>query len=922
LAGYVGDGFKMMKRLLSVALLALLALTAALAQGDEPFIPLAGGESADEPDTLAARWCLDAGRQALASGLPSVAEPLFRKVAADAEIPVDLKTEAQLELVSALAAQRRMQEAAAALQEISPPYTAGYFLRQALFYYHAGDYIGLEQALEATEPAKLRRDSLPWYHLLTGLLRKHQREDTAAALAFDEALRLSRSPAQQAQFEAFRLSGRILAGQIDESTLDTLRSRLEATTGTRIGIGFARQYAIALNELDRPRQAIGVLQEQFQHLTAEETNEGAHLHLLIGLIAGPQSLEGQAALLQVLQSRGDPTLQRVALHRLAQTHAHTGDAKAQTEFRTQLDRVIADDTHPIRDELLMLRAWLFLRDGKPEAAARDAEAVAANYPASPLHEDALFMQAYLAWSADPPRYRTAADYLARIRQKIPDGARRNRIGRLMADCYFLKGDYEAAATVYTSVLESAGPEAAPELRFQCAESYLRAGLVDDAAAVLDAATPNASTLDAPALANSDPEAPAKTQARWQAEWNLSLAYQQRGNLDTARARIDRLMQTATTMSAPLRLRFHWLRANLAFRAGAYEDAAAFAQETLEAVATATADGQANADRQATADGQATANGQAIPEAETLRAFARLIQGQAAFRLGRTTAGREAFDRLRAASPGSEPAILSYFEEADYYAEQVKLADAQRLLRELADRFRDNRNAPAALLEAAILADQQGLERNLQEALDIVAVFRERYPEHPLTFNALLLQGQIARKLNRFDEALAIFEAIIKRYRDEGKPIAYAQLYAANCLLAQATREPAKLDRAAARFEQLFEQNDLPQDLRTEAGYALGRLHLQNGNLDRAREVFWLSISRFLRDQAMAARLKARGRYWMARTVMDLGGILEENSLGREAIRVYEMIGEFGLPGQRLATARLQVIRSSTATSKTSADTQP
>jgi len=58
-------------------------------------------------------------------------------------------------------------------------------------------------------------------------------------------------------------------------------------------------------------------------------------------------------------------------------------------------------------------------------------------------------------------------------------------------------------------------------------------------------------------------------------------------------------------------------------------------------------------------------------------------------------------------------------------------------------------------------------------------------------------------------------------------------------------------------------------------------------------------------------LKTQGRYWIARTLLDLAGMLEAKGTlegAEQASRIYEQLIESGLPGRAIARARLAALR--------------
>ncbi|MEO0794502.1 MAG: tetratricopeptide repeat protein [Verrucomicrobiota bacterium] len=840
------------------------------AQDEEGFQQDAISMVADWP---AWRWKTLAGDDALQAGLPGLAEGLYLGVLEEnPDLNEDARAWINIKLVSALIAQRKFDEAEAALPPQSGSMAYAVALRRAILAYSRSDLLALEQSLAQIRPEFLSQADLPWYYLLRGMEARMNDDLENSAIALEKALNQAVSPAQAAQIEAVVLKGDVIAGKDDLAVLPVLKSKVAQTRGTRAGFDFARQLAVVLERLGRKDEAIDLLRSQMTMLTEQETAEAGQMLLLIGLISGRDSGRGQLAFQEILGGKGEADTQRLALYLLAAGSMKEDESRAK--FLQTLDELIAQADHPLRDELLLLRSRIKLEEGDLAAADADVAELVDNYPASPLAEDAWWLRAYMAWTES--RYRSAADHLGKIRDNLPAGQQRARIGELIGDCYFLKGDYANAADVYYAVLtEKSAYWMAEMVFFQTVLSSTLAKRWDAARELLD--QPNSYAGE----------------VLWRAEWTYLDGLRNAGEIDIARERLSKLFQTGRSLPQEnaMRWRLLWLDARLAYDAG-------------DALAAA------NKARQLAIEVESSLNVELseVPNlAPEVASHLRLLEGQALIRSDQPEEGLAVLQDLRTTYPGSDPAILSILEEARYFAGQYSLAEAQRRLRELADRYRESPHAPAALYEAAIQADRQGLESTRRESLSILRDLIERYPEHPLVFRARLLQGNIARQLGEFGDARVVYETLLRDFADHPE-IYLAELYRANSLLARSGDDPALLDEAADGLERLLDLASVPVDVRVEAGYSLSRIQSQQGRLQRASETLWLVIARFLRDPNSARQLGANGSYWMSRCLFELGDILEQDGKVEDARKVYAQIIQNGLPGKNLAAARLEKLR--------------
>jgi tetratricopeptide (TPR) repeat protein len=274
-------------------------------------------------------------------------------------------------------------------------------------------------------------------------------------------------------------------------------------------------------------------------------------------------------------------------------------------------------------------------------------------------------------------------------------------------------------------------------------------------------------------------------------------------------------------------------------------------------------------------------------------------------LGRDAIALDVLKKLRVDFPRSDAAVYSYFDEAEYYAKQDKTAEAQHLLTKLADDFPENTYAPLALFKAALQAERRGQDANLTEANGYIEDLVNRYPDSALIFPARLKQGDLLRKLNQFPQAQRAYEELVNKY-PQRPDIALAQLALAETHNAQSTNEPSHAESALVLFEHVRDRVDAPLDARIEAGYNIGLLHLRRKETARAEEMWWTNvIHEFLLGPEAGQRLGVKGRYWMTRTLVELGDLYQQQEKLEQAKKAWLLILESKLGyGEAVAKSRL------------------
>jgi tetratricopeptide (TPR) repeat protein len=254
-------------------------------------------------------------------------------------------------------------------------------------------------------------------------------------------------------------------------------------------------------------------------------------------------------------------------------------------------------------------------------------------------------------------------------------------------------------------------------------------------------------------------------------------------------------------------------------------------------------------------------------------------------------------------------------QAEHEAQQDRVVEAQRLLTDLADRFPTNRLAPYALYQASTYADRLGRNDNFQEADRLLERLVTTYPQSELVFDARLKQGDLLRKLNQFPQAQRAYESLIKNPLYVNNPNSIlARLALAECHNAQSGTDPLHEESARSLFEDICEYRvDAPVDIRVEAGYNLGNIYRHRGRLNLAKEVWWSDVVKaFLINPLKASELGSTGRFWMAKTLMDLAQLFNEQGQIDQAIQAWQRVIEADLPGAALAKSNITNLNSPAA----------
>lgn len=840
----------------------------------------------------AGRWVLLETRatQALQAGFPVTAALAYRELLADPNLPEALRPRLVLALVTSLIDAAQVAEAEATLQTYSGPKDSSYQLRAGLLAAHARRWPQVRAALEAGRIEELPPAERGWWLFLQAQLADGDQDLTRAAALYQQAAATAVSEQARARFILSQEQALLRSGQASEARLANLRRNMENTQGTTPGYIFARSYAAALFEMRRTAEAQEVLQRQLDTVPPSQRDTADQLRLMLGLVAGETSDTGRRAFQQLVERGQQPEIQRVALQLLTRGAREPAD---QRRLRGELTRWL-EGSHPIAGDLLLARALLNLRLAEVEppdrqaAAYRDAEEDARTlldqYPGSALQPAALGIRLSVAW--EQRRYRAVADLVAQLRALLPAGRERAELGVLLAEAFFRARDFPNAAAAYEAAAREP-LEVAPfgMLVFQRSLAEIQSGRPEAAARLLDEASGN------PAFDAS---------SRWQAEWNLVKELQVRGEAAAALDRVERLLQEgAEPVDPELRIRLLWLQADLSFDLERHEAALGLADALLAAL---------------------PAGGLDASTREKVAANTLLLKFQTLLALGRDAEGTAALEQLRVQHRGTPASAYSFIVQANRLALQGKLADAQSVLTDLADSIesllKDGNRADAeelrgfatlALYEAALNAERRGLDQYLREAHNLLERIKTDYPRDDLRFYAMLKQGDLLRQLNEFATARQAYEEILISYAQHPDAL-LAQLALADTLFALGANSVVNYESAAALFERLRDLPTAPVDLRAEAGFKWGYALARRGATDRAVPVLWSVVSSFLLDAGQAEALGGKGRYWVSRTLLELGQLHEDAGRLDEAQKAYGLIIERNLGGATQAQSKLNRYR--------------
>ncbi len=889
--------------------------------------PVGAGERPD------GRALLSLADQAMAAGLSSTAAGFYAQLLADPRLDEKSRELAGLGLTAATLERARVAETKAALKFL--PKSARKTLREGLLALLENDVDAARRLSAELDLTKLPAHETAWGHALRWMIAATQGDNLNATLGQEAIARTAVSEEQRQHIELLGYRATILAGKVEERTLDALRELAEEARGTPLAYAYARNLALAYAQRKQPADGAKALAAAGKLAPARQ----AEADLLAGLILGADVPAGRERLKEAARNPANVAVRLTALRALVAA----ADPRVEVEAGKTVDpRAVANEVNDfllrqnpgsltyhcprdpqVLDAIHLARAQLMLFAGSREKARQAAEDLLKDVPASPLSREATRTLAIAAWGDGS--FRLAATHLATLADASVE-PERAALRIAAADCLFLAKDFALAEKAYAGLQQEAADIRLAEDAFhQRVLCLLETS--DDAAA-----------WDRVAGAIEETARSRRTRTGlpvWSASWSLVEDARKSGRAADAEKLLNRLRPLLADARADYALRFAWQSALLAIAQGRLAQAGQLAADIDRALENLPNDDAISDLRKA------------VPE---LRGHAALLKARAALNAG-SAKGLDELVALRRRYGKVPAAAASYLVEGRHLASVGRHADAQERFESLAKDFQGEPTlaefASLGLYEAAEQAALQAPtagEGKLKDAVELLERFTDAYPLSPLLTRVTLRRAEILRSLGLFDNALVVLDALIRdRPTDAARPL--AEMARADTLfgLAQLRRDRAaqlerpRIMRAVAAYERVAEAWAKDSaDTQTEAWYKWALTLTERAKAEtgpeavatraEARKVLLRALGALRGRNAgeAAGRFSSDGRLWLARSVLLMGELCEQDGDRAEAIAAYSIIITVNqglpaslsrLPGQATAESKLATLRGSSSNPK-------
>ncbi len=851
--------------------------------GQEDRIPLSDDISNSISRVGDVFWKAESAERALEAGLYELASEYARIALEDERISDrNLRNRLSLIRVDAMLAKDLLPDAETVLEQASLNQinTSSVDLRKALIAMSRKDASLASQYLESVQASDLEGGELAWLALIHGWLDLNSGDYGGSEIEFEEArnvaLRTAPSLHSQIGFLTFRFQ---LEFASDHLSIEELEEAYQRSRGSETGFRYAQLLAVTLQGQGRVEEAIEALSNAAAEIpeTYAEIKDG--IQLLLVLIAGLDSSLGQGAARSLAIEGSDLKLQRIALQHLVSKGLNGPDGIKQVMHETLNEIIANEQLHPMTAEALYYRSIDSFQNENHARVEDDGKTLVEMYPESEYNQGVLTLLASSAWQRN--RFRTAASFLTQVKSRFAEKLDVDRLNILIADCYFRageqadnEGDFSDAADAYKVALDGDLREREfSQVFFQLVLSHLNANEIGEAKEVLD--NPELSRKSSPVEI-------------WQAEWMLIKQMRLRQESIEAYERINSFV-SLEGLSLSLQMKMLWLGSKLSYEAGLYGETRTWVDRLTAVLADVLEDVE-------------------DPEfVNQVESDALLTLAESLLKSDQIEEGLAILAQVRNEFSGYESAERSYLVEARHLADQDLVVESSQLLNVLVTENPQSKFAPLALYEIALNAEKRGQGEYLNQALELLDRIARDYPESDLVYYARLKQGNLARRLNKFETAEVVYESLENTYRD--RPDRYwAQISLADTLIARASEDPSKFEAGISRLELLMDLQNVPIALRVEAGYKIGTAWESQGEKLKAKAAYWDLYDLFVIKEMEIQGLGKKGRYWLSRAMFELAEIFENESNLDTAVEFYEKIELLGLVGSELARARIEQLR--------------
>ncbi|MDR2432456.1 MAG: tetratricopeptide repeat protein [Puniceicoccales bacterium] len=665
-------------------------------------------------------------------------------------------------------------------------------------------------------------NELAWYHAVRSVIFAMAANFEEMENNLEEAKKHSPSVDQSVHIQAFVIQF-LLQFPTHSTAINNLLGTADAMYKKyklqRTSCPFVKAYALMLIHGGNGQKAKDLLDEQISKVKDLNVQDLQSLYLYRALADGLSSASGLDTVLELLLSSANDELKKQALKLLLLSVENTNqrmeaiktlsDVKLQTSVSKNIMRNIS-----------FAKLRLAIDAENLTAAQRIAEEIVLQFPKETLIKNIYHALAYLAWQQEPKDYRMSAHYLGKVRDITSDNAEKVNMTVQIGNAFYLSEAYDIAAHIYEEVLKTNVDNVKyDKILCQLIQADIKSKNLVLAEQHLQSARQCHDLF---------------TEYRWHAELLYINALIGDNNPQRAMDYLSMLLSTYAHKIQPFYLvKFYLLQAYSLFSKQHYQQAHIAATNICTIFPTKSSSAEIS-----------QIVGQAL-----------FMKGVCEFKSQNKEAAFLTFERLRSDYADQEVAMLSYFEEAEYFFKLGNISKACNALLTCAET--NCRYSPFAYYRCAEYCKSLGMAY-YDEAIAHLSTLIFKYGNHEIIYAAHLELADLLRLIGRFSDAQLVYEELLKNFPFDRRYY-FTEFCLAKSIFAQKNKDDLFIERTKMILERLYSLAIADKSLHIEIAAMYCFVLQASSSIDEMKQFAWETL---LASMAGENLLTQNDVYWL------------------------------------------------------------
>lgn len=665
-------------------------------------------------------------------------------------------------------------------------------------------------------------NELAWYYAIRSVIFAMAANFEEMENNLEEAKKHSTSIDQSAHIQAFVIQF-LLQFPTHSSAINNLLTAADTMCKKyklqRASYPFVKTYALLLIHSGNEQKAKDLLDEQIANAQGLDVQDLQSFCLYRAIADGLCSTSGLNTVIELLLSSANDELKKQVLKLLLLLVENTNQRMDAIKMLSDV-RLPSIVSKNIMRHILFAKLRLAIDAENITAAQRITEEIVSQFPKEALIKNIYHALAYLAWQQEPKDYRMSAHYLGKVRDIVSDESEKVSIAVQIGNAFYLSEAYDIAAHVYEEVLKTNVENIKyDKILCQLIQSDIRSKNL---------------LLAEQHLQNFRQFHNSLMEYRWHAELLYVNALVRNNNPQQAMEYLSMLLDAYAHKIQPFYLvKFYLLQAYSLFSKQNYQRAHIATTNICKIFPTKSSSAEIS-----------QIVGQAL-----------FMKGVCELKLQSKDTAFLTFKQLRSEYAEQEVAMLSYFEEAEYFFKSGNVSEACNVLRICAES--NCEYSPFAYYRCAEYCKSLGIT-HYDEAIAYLSTLISKYGNHEIIYAVHLELADLLRLSGKFSDAQLVYEELLKSFPFDSRYY-FTEFCLAKAIFAQRNKSDLFIERARTILERLYSLAISDKSLHIEIA-AMYCFVLQAGSsTDEMKKFAWETLLSFLPEKNP---LTSNDIYWL------------------------------------------------------------